>query len=145
MQVRKSSRTVKKPKTYDVDDDPDYQTEEDDDSHDQYEPTRKPAPCKRRLSSHDPTGLDDSYTEKREKNNVAVRKSRMKLKVKQDEAVQAIDVMGSKREQMEEDVTHLATEITQLKDLLYQITSSQSGIRNGPIDLTNLRYYEYMK
>ena len=146
MQSRRSLRMVRKPKTYVVDDmdDPDYLTEEDEDEEDYERPAQKVRATKRRLSLDD--GVDVVYEEKREKNNVAVRKSRMKLKSKHDEAIDKIDRMADERLAMEQDVDQLSAEISELKELLYRITSSsQSCELVGPADLSKLRYFDCMK
>lgn len=135
---------VKKPKTYD-DEDPDYMTEDEDE--DDYRPSnRKSKLCKRRLSAKD--GVDETYIEKREKNNVAVRKSRMKLKHRQDEAVAKIRLMGKELVTMEQDAETLSTEIGELKDLLYRITSSPHSVeQHSPVtfDLSKLRFFDCMQ
>lgn len=124
------------------DHDPDYETEDDED--DCFEPVRKVRRVKRSVSVDE--DLDDTYVEKRNKNNVAVRKSRMKLKHKHDEAVNQISRMAKERLVMEQDVEQLSSEITDLKDLLYRITtSSQSCDSIGTIDLSKLRFFESMK
>lgn len=140
MQARRSTRTVRKPQLL-HDHDPDYETEDDDDEY--YEPERKVRRRKRCLSPVE--GMDETYVVKREKNNVAVRKSRMKLKNKHDEALDQIGHMAKERLVMEQDVEHLSSEITELKELLYRITSSQSCDSIGTIDLSKLRFFDSMK
>lgn len=141
MPSRRSQRPIRKPKPYGVDDDPDYCIEDEDED---FRPVHKVRPAKRRPSLD--VGVDVVYVEKREKNNVAVRKSRMKLKQQHEEAVDMIGRMAKEKRTMEQDVDLLSAEISDLKDLLYRITSSpQSCDQIETIDLSKLRFFDCMK
>ena len=138
MPARRSSRLVRKPKSYDCD--PDYLID------DEEEEDRQPTTASRRGRLLSADSCDGSYAEKREKNNVAVRKSRTKLKNRHEEALIMIERMAKERLDMEQSVELLSSEISELKDLLYRVTSCQpSDPTASVVDLSNLRYFDCMK
>jgi len=60
----------------------------------------------------------DDYVQRRERNNIAVRKSREKSRAKARETVQQVDKLRKENEMLEQKVTILSKELTVFKDLV---------------------------
>jgi len=63
------------------------------------------------------TKEDPVYKEKRNKNNDAVKKSRMKTKVKSEETMKKVAILKQENESLEERIQLLSKELTFLKDI----------------------------
>ena len=109
-------------------------------------------------SSRKSTGSDE-YTNRRMRNNLAVRKSRAKMRSLKEDALDKMTAMTSEKDELESMMGSLSDEIKMLKDVLIGITggfpstlldaSLSSSIPSSPepetIDLSNLKYFEFVK
>lgn len=83
-------------------------TSESSDDSDVYSPKEKRAKLDR---------CSDEYQVRRERNNIAVRKSREKSRAKAKETVQQVEKLRKENEYLEQKVTILSKELSVLKDL----------------------------
>ena len=109
-------------------------------------------------SSRKSTGQDE-YTNRRIRNNLAVRKSRAKMRSLKEDALDKMTAMSSEKDELESMMGNLSDEIKMLKDVLIGITggfpstlldaSSSLSTPSSPepetIDLSNLKYFEFAK
>lgn len=85
-----------------------FPTSESSDDSDEFVPNAKRAKI-------DKSG--DEYTMRRERNNIAVRKSREKSRAKAKETLAQVDKLRQENEMLEQKVTILSKELSVLKDL----------------------------
>ena len=110
-------------------------------------------------SSRKSTTGSDEYSNRRMRNNLAVRKSRAKMRSLKEDALDKMTAMTSEKDELESMMGSLSDEIKMLKDVLIGITggfpstlldaSLSSSIPSSPepetIDLSNLKYFEFAK
>lgn len=72
---------------------------------------------KEKRAKMDKNGDDGSYQARRERNNIAVRKSREKSRAKAKETMAQVDRLRKENEMLEQKVTILSKELSVLKDL----------------------------
>lgn len=99
----------------------------------------------------------NEYINKRQRNNLAVRKSRNKLRSMKDEAMVQLNSMSQEKDELESMMGNLSDEIKMLKEVLIGITggsltssalsSNASTPNNEPdtIDLSQLKYFDLSK
>ena len=113
-----------------------------------------PKPRKSALKREfDDDGLEntfDEYHEKRLRNNMAVRKSRAKMRSMREDAVDSMNEMSQQRTELESMMGNLSDEIKMLKDVLIGITGgSAPSTPSSPdfdiIDLSKLKYFDFSK
>lgn len=78
------------------------------------------------INSSDKNSLDDEYVRKRERNNIAVRKSRRKAKQRIEETKQRVDDLTKENEDLRIKVALLQKELNVLRSLF-----ANGGISNG--------------
>jgi len=72
--------------------------------------------------------IDSHYTEKRQKNNDAVKKSREKTRQKSKETMEKVTQLKQENEMLEERIKLLAKELNFLKDIFIAHSGSAHGI-----------------
>ena len=72
---------------------------------------------------------DDEYRQKRDRNNIAVKKSREKSRQRARETAEKMDRLRRENQQLEQRTVELASELRTLKDLLLARASSSAGRR----------------
>jgi len=84
------------------------------------------------------TGGDVHYTEKRQKNNDAVKKSREKTRQKAKETMDKVSQLKQENEMLEERIKLLAKELTFLKDIFMAHAGSAHGITVDDMEIKGL-------
>lgn len=74
----------------------------------------------------------DEYVARRERNNIAVRKSREKSRAKAKETVEQVNKLRRENEVLEQKVTILSKELSVLKDLFLAHAGNVTEIGNHP-------------
>lgn len=81
---------------------------------------------------------DPIYKEKRNKNNDAVKKSRMKTKVKSEETMKKVAILKQENESLEERIQLLSKELTFLKDIFLAHAQKTHGVEETHLGLGHL-------
>lgn len=81
---------------------------------------------------------DIHYTEKRQKNNDAVKKSREKTRQKAKETMDKVTQLKQENEMLEERIKLLAKELTFLKDIFLAHAGSTHGITVDDMEIKGL-------
>jgi len=81
---------------------------------------------------------DPHYTEKRAKNNDAVKKSREKTRKKAKETMEKVAQLKQENEVLEERIKLLAKELTFLKDIFMAHAGSKHGIQVDDMEIKTL-------
>jgi len=97
-------------------------------------PPRKPSTGKREMLHPN----DPHYTEKRAKNNDAVKKSREKTRKKAKETMEKVAQLKQENEVLEERIKLLAKELTFLKDIFMAHAGSKHGIQVDDMEIKTL-------
>jgi len=82
--------------------------------------------------------VDLHYTEKRQKNNDAVKKSREKTRQKAKETMEKVTQLKQENEMLEERIKLLAKELTFLKDIFMAHAGSAHGITVDDMEIKGL-------
>merc|ERR1712025_1497394 len=82
--------------------------------------------------------VDLHYTEKRQKNNDAVKKSREKTRQKAKETMEKVTQLKQENEMLEERIKLLAKELTFLKDIFMAHAGSSHGITVDDMEIKSL-------
>jgi len=82
--------------------------------------------------------VDLHYTEKRQKNNDAVKKSREKTRQKAKETMDKVSQLKQENEMLEERIKLLAKELTFLKDIFMAHAGSAHGITVDDMEIKGL-------
>jgi len=96
-------------------------------------PPKKTQNGKKELTKDDPM-----YKEKRDKNNDAVKKSRLKTKIKYDETMKKVAALKKENEIFEERIQLLSKELTFLKDIFLAHASRTHGMDVNHLGIGNL-------
>jgi len=75
------------------------------------------------------TATDDDYRQKRDRNNIAVKKSREKSRQRSRETAEKMERLRRENEELEQRTVELAAELRTLKDLL--LARASSSARRG--------------
>jgi len=97
-------------------------------------PPRKLSTGKREMVSPS----DPHYTEKRAKNNDAVKKSREKTRQKAKETMEKVSQLKQENEMLEERIKLLAKELNFLKDIFMAHAGSSHGITVDDMEIKSL-------
>jgi len=85
------------------------------------------------LSREDPV-----YKEKRNKNNDAVKKSRLKTKVRSEEIMNKVSILKQENESLEERIQLLSKELIFLKDIFLAHAQKAHGVQEVDLGLGHL-------
>jgi len=77
------------------------------------------------------TTADDDYRQKRDRNNIAVKKSREKSRQRTRETAEKMERLRQENEELEQRTVELAAELRTLKDLL--LARASSSARRGSV------------
>jgi len=77
------------------------------------------------------TTTDDDYRQKRDRNNVAVKKSRQKSRQRTHETAEKMERLRRENEELEQRTVELSAELRTLKDLL--LARASSSARRGSV------------
>ncbi|XP_076060485.1 CCAAT/enhancer-binding protein gamma-like [Oratosquilla oratoria] len=80
----------------------------------------------------------DEYRRRRERNNVAVKKSRAKTKQKTQQMLERVSELRSENEMLEEKIAILTKELGFLKDLFLAHAGNAHGVNLNETELTKL-------
>ncbi|CAH0390002.1 unnamed protein product [Bemisia tabaci] len=98
---------------------------------------------KRKSVDQDPHPADlesseDEYRKKRDRNNQAVKKSRVKSRLRTQETLQRVQELKSENDMLEEKIKLLSKELGFLKDLFLAHAGAAHGINLQEVDLDAL-------
>jgi len=82
--------------------------------------------------------MDIHYSEKRQKNNDAVKKSREKTRQKSKETMEKVSQLKQENEMLEERIKLLAKELSFLKDIFMAHAGSSHGITVDDMEIKGL-------
>ena len=81
---------------------------------------------------------DPQYTEKRAKNNDAVKKSREKTRLKAKDTMEKVSCLKQENEMLEERIKLLHKELVFLKDIFFAHAGSKHGLSDIDMDIKTL-------
>lgn len=87
----------------------------------------------------------DEYRRKREKNNMAVKKSRTKSKQKTMETLHRVNALKAENDELQQKIDILSKELRLLKDLFMAHANNAHGAMVTEIDLNNLTSIESLQ
>ncbi|XP_067006276.1 CCAAT/enhancer-binding protein gamma [Anabrus simplex] len=83
-------------------------------------------------------GYDDDYRRRRDRNNQAVKRSRVKSKLRTQQTLQRVHQLKTENEMLEEKIRMLTKELGFLKDLFLAHAGSAHGVNLENVDLDTL-------
>ncbi|KAI5726835.1 hypothetical protein M8J76_009254 [Diaphorina citri] len=81
---------------------------------------------------------DDNYRRRRDRNNLAVKRSRVKSRIKTQETMERVNKLKTENDMLEEKIKILSRELSFLKNLFLAHAGSTNGIDMDDIDLESL-------
>lgn len=102
--------------------------------------TRGRRKSEERASGHSSSGEanDDDYRKRRDRNNQAVKRSRVKSKLRTQQTLERVQKLKTENEMLEEKIKVLTKELGFLKDLFLAHAGSAHGVKIENIDLETL-------
>lgn len=93
-----------------------------------------------RLGSRRLPKSSDEYRKRRERNNLAVKKSRMKTKVKTQNMMERVTQLKTENLELEENIKILTKELGILKDMFVAHAGNAHGVKLNDEDLVKMLY-----
>ncbi|XP_075231221.1 inverted repeat binding protein 18 kDa isoform X2 [Lycorma delicatula] len=84
------------------------------------------------------SGAEDDYRKRRDRNNAAVKRSRVKSRLRTQETLDRVHKLKTENDQLEEKIKLLSKELGFLKDLFLAHAGSAHGITLEDVDLEAL-------
>ncbi|KAL1455177.1 hypothetical protein WDU94_009289 [Cyamophila willieti] len=81
---------------------------------------------------------DDNYRRRRDRNNLAVKRSRVKSRIKTQETMERVHKLKTENDMLEEKIKILSKELSFLKNLFLAHAGTTNGIDMDDIDLESL-------
>lgn len=91
-----------------------------------------------RSTSRRSTKNTDEYRKRRERNNLAVKKSRQKTKMKTQQMMDRVTQLKSENDQLEENIKLLTKELGFLKDMFVAHAGNAHGVKLNDSDLVKM-------
>lgn len=88
--------------------------------------------------SNDGDSSDEDYRKKRDKNNQAVKKSRVKSRMRTQETMERVQKLKTENDMLEEKIKILSKELGFLKDLFLAHAGSSQNVSIEGVDLESL-------
>ncbi|XP_065214878.1 CCAAT/enhancer-binding protein gamma [Planococcus citri] len=88
--------------------------------------------------SNDAESSEDDYRKKRDKNNQAVKKSRVKSRMRTQETMERVQKLKTENDMLEEKIKILSKELGFLKDLFLAHAGSSQNVNIEGVDLESL-------
>ncbi|KAK7598307.1 hypothetical protein V9T40_006542 [Parthenolecanium corni] len=92
----------------------------------------------RQVSSVEPESSEEDYRKKRDKNNQAVKKSRVKSRQRTQETMERVHKLKTENDMLEEKIKILSKELGFLKDLFLAHAGSSQSVSLEGVDLESL-------
>lgn len=80
----------------------------------------------------------EEYRKRRERNNLAVKKSRMKTKMKTQQMMDRVSQLKSENDELEENIKILTKELSILKDMFVAHAGNAHGVKLNDADLVKM-------
>lgn len=86
-------------------------------------------------SEHPDSGTEDDYRRRRDRNNQAVKRSRVKSRMRTQETLERVHQLKTENDQLEEKIKLLSKELCFLKDLFLAHAGSGHSVNLQDVDL----------